>query len=1242
MTEPGRRAADSPEGTSTENRPLAVRDREIDLGDRRFLSSERARPIVVVLGMHRSGTSLLSNVLHILGVDMADTTDHVSPKNAGGFWERPALVAIHDEILEAIGRPIARPSHVLPLPPAWWRSKEVQALKPKLIDYVRQELAKSGNPWGFKDPRTCRLLPLWWEVFRELNLEPVYVTAIRTPAEASVSMSQKTSARKLSVANSELMWLSYNYDIARYVTTKSSTVIVDYEEWFEDPIGLAERLAEQLGIGRDLPPEDLADCMASIVRSDYRHQFEGSKGVTSGAAIAGLLYKAMTADSPLSSADLRNVRGQLRLVDLFFKSLAPLAEDLDLLTSAHAALEREKAEISAERDAERRALEELSQAREQQAAELTRLEQERAAVAEQVREAKQALEAAKELASKAKSIAAEQSEERASLRLKAAALEAEAVQLQADVAAAQAEAEAARKEIEQALASASKAQSEAAALEAESAAREQALQNSMTHYRRRSRNLLAKAKALRGAYQAEHGEELGRLDSATRAGEVHQALLSAERRLAIAEERNARFIAELEARDRSLRDLAKRDAERETSVANEPGIFEFSADNLRPAGELQSVDSHGIAGSAWFPDRPEIIPVVELRVAGSLVLAQSCQSGERADNAPDGGWTFLIPWRRVPLEHAGKEAVLLVAGLDHELATITIPEDLREHHASPAARAAELFGGTVAEAAEYQSWLLHHEAAEHDESARAYRAERTREWPTITVIIYDSDPAQLGRTIASLRAQIYGQWQALCIDAAAQAEDIDPRVRIVSGSAAEAALEDLGSQALVTFVQAGDVLAPSALLHLANAAEASPDFALIYTDEDRIDADTGVRGLPHLKPAWSPDLALAQDYVSRLALVRNSRVERLAPRGSADVYKITVGAALSAAGPVIHLPFILYHRDRGNASTPWDFPATVQSLIDSEPRFAGARAKGRGDGSVKIAWPIPQPAPKVSLIVPTRDRADLLRVCVDGFLHETRYKNLEVLIADNDSSDADTLSYLAKVATHPRVRVIPCPGPFNYSRINNQAVEHATGTLIGLMNNDLKVLDPNWLHEMVGNAVRPDVGAVGAKLLHGDGTVQHAGVTLGIGLASHLYKSFPGDAEGRQKRLVLPQDVSAVTAACLVLRREVWDELGGLDEEFPVAYNDVDLCLKVKAAGYRVVWTPDALVYHLESQSRGRDIAPDKRERLNQDKARLIERWGDVLSADPFHNANLSANHIDSRLAFPPRVAAPWQEFSVQ
>ncbi|MGI8932164.1 MAG: glycosyltransferase family 2 protein, partial [Sphingomicrobium sp.] len=192
--------------------------------------------------------------------------------------------------------------------------------------------------------------------------------------------------------------------------------------------------------------------------------------------------------------------------------------------------------------------------------------------------------------------------------------------------------------------------------------------------------------------------------------------------------------------------------------------------------------------------------------------------------------------------------------------------------------------------------------------------------------------------------------------------------------------------------------------------------------------------------------------------------------------------------------------------------------------------------------------------------------------------------------------------------------------------------------NDLKVIEPDWLRRMVSHVMRPDVGIVGAKLLHGDDTIQHAGVTLGISVASHLYKKFPPEAEGHNGRLILPQDVSAVTAACLLVRRDVWGEVGGLDEAFPISYNDIDLCLKVAKAGYRILWTPEVLVYHLESQSRGKDASPEKRERLDRDKARLIDRWGDRLRSDPFHSPNLSDRHIDARLAFPARVTPPWRQ----
>ena len=1335
-----------------DDRPVALRRVDFDAHSDRDLPAPIRRPVVVVLGMHRSGTSLLSNALHVLGVDMADTTDRVNEKNAGGYWERPDMFRLQDEVLAALGRPIGSPSHVLPFPAGWWRRKEVQAIKPKLIAYLKDQLGRSSSPWGFKDPRTCRLLPLWWEVFREVNVEPIYVHAIRSPAEAAVSMSQQSPARKLSVANSELMWLSYNYDIARYVTVKAPVLTVHYDEWFDDANAVAQRLCDHLGIGEDLSSEEISECMETIVRRDLRHHAEGGEGVVAGTPLATMLYKAMRARDASGEPDLHALRGQLRLVDLFFKSLGPVAWELDEAAAATAELKAQLDEAAAEtadlkaqldgaleREAEAQARDEQAQAQagtsadsltekdaklaeladqratlearlgeaqreietliaqlagtgdeqatiqmrlaeaevelvearqeferrlkeaearadqamaakaqveselaEAQSAERTAREQLAARTAERdaaVSDAKDVERAAQEaLAAKQAEFEVELGQARSAQQAAREALEAQLAEFDGKLAEVRSAEQAARQELAartgELEVEAAHARAEAEVAQAELAQIIARTEEPLRRARRRSRALLRKAREWRDAYVAEHGEDAARLQGVDQAKQFQDSLAVAQDRLRVAEERVRRLLEELDLRDRALAAVTRRDSvSTRASVAE--GIFQWprqEGDESAADGEIERVDEEGIAGRITVGGS-SLVPIVEVRAGTSLLLAQTCSP---QPGGTDGAWQFHIGWDRIGLEHAGRELSLRIAGVDREIGRAAVPVDLVRHHQPPAARAVDLFGGTMAEAAEYQRWIRAHESAEEAATARQYRADQMNAWPPITVIVHGEDEARFEATCQSLRSQTYVDWEAICIGGPDELADSDARIQVTAPSDVDWAVP---ADALLSFVEAGDVLAPTALLHLAMAAQAEPGFALLYSDEDTIDPPSGLRGAPLFKGAWSPDLALARDYVSRLALVRRPSLSEV-PIDAAGVAQALLNVAFNGEGPVIHLPFVLYHRSTVNAAKPLDWAQITRTVVESTPALSGVDVQSRPGKRVKIAWPLPNPPPRVSLIVPTRDRVDLLRVCVDGFLHETKYANLEILIADNESEEAETRAYLAKVGTHPRVRVIPCPGPFNYSKINNTAAEKASGEIIGLMNNDLKVLDPDWLREMVSHAVRPDVGIVGAKLLYGDGTIQHAGVTLGIGLASHLYKAAAGSAEGRQGRLVLPQDLSAVTAACLVMRREVWTEVGGLDEEFPVAYNDIDLCLKVRAAGYRVLWTPDALVYHLESQSRGKDVSPDKRERLESDKKRLMERWGAVLSADPFHSPNLSVAHVDARLAFPPRATAEWQRMA--
>jgi GT2 family glycosyltransferase len=287
------------------------------------------------------------------------------------------------------------------------------------------------------------------------------------------------------------------------------------------------------------------------------------------------------------------------------------------------------------------------------------------------------------------------------------------------------------------------------------------------------------------------------------------------------------------------------------------------------------------------------------------------------------------------------------------------------------------------------------------------------------------------------------------------------------------------------------------------------------------------------------------------------------------------------------------------------------------------------------------PAPKVSIVIPTRNAESLLRLSIGSILTKTSYPNFEIIVVNNRSDDPGTLRYFDELRA-TGVRVIGYDAPFNFSSLNNRAAREATGTLLAFLNNDLEVISPDWLDEMASQAVRPEIGAVGAMLYYPNDTVQHAGVILGLtgparrdGVAGHAFKCAPRGSEGQRNRLRLVQNYSAVTAACLVIRHEVFDMVGGFNEaDLPVAFNDIDFCLRVRAAGYRNLWTPFAEFYHHESASRGAEDTPEKVERFQREVSYMRRRWGRLLDSDPAYNPNLTVELEDFSLAFPPRMHA--------
>jgi GT2 family glycosyltransferase len=283
--------------------------------------------------------------------------------------------------------------------------------------------------------------------------------------------------------------------------------------------------------------------------------------------------------------------------------------------------------------------------------------------------------------------------------------------------------------------------------------------------------------------------------------------------------------------------------------------------------------------------------------------------------------------------------------------------------------------------------------------------------------------------------------------------------------------------------------------------------------------------------------------------------------------------------------------------------------------------------------------PEVAIIIPTRDRHDLLSRCASGVLSGTDYGKVELLIVDNLTSERAALSYLTEIAAVPRVRVLRYPHPFNFSRINNWAASQTGAEILLFLNNDTEIIDRDWLRHMVVNAVRREVGAVGAKLLYPNGRVQHGGIILGIGgIGGHFHLRRHSDDSGYFGRAHLQQNLSAVTAACLALRHDVFDEIGGFDEEnLPVAFNDVDLCLRIRERGYLIVWTPLARLYHHESASRAFDLTGIRSREFARERAYMRHRWGSVLDHDPYFNPNLSLQDVTIGLAFPPRCCYPWR-----
>lgn len=553
---------------------------------------------------------------------------------------------------------------------------------------------------------------------------------------------------------------------------------------------------------------------------------------------------------------------------------------------------------------------------------------------------------------------------------------------------------------------------------------------------------------------------------------------------------------------------------------------------------------------------------------------------------------------------------------------------------------------------EYRRWI-----ARYEPKAAELLAQQKHKFPrtpliSVVVPVYNPPVEFLDAMLKSVQAQTYPHWELCLADAstsphirpvleafAAQDQRVKllflPENRGIAGNS-NAAVE-LASGELVALLDHDDTLAPFALFEVVRAVNDQPDADFLYSDEDKLDT-AGDRVEPNFKPDWSPETLRSRNYICHLTAIRRELITRIggfrAGFDGAQDYDLVLRAT-EQARRIVHIPRVLYHWRIHTASTAGN-KGSKSYAFENGKRAVAEHLQRCGvdatvhDGPILGTYhPIYhlRSQPLVSIIIPNKDHPEVLARCVDS-LARSSYANYELLIVENGSTRPETHAYYAELRRQPHVRILEWANPFNYAAVNNFAAHRATGELLLFLNNDIEAINPDWLEELVKIAVQPGVGAVGAKLYYADDTIQHAGIVVGMGgVAGHSHLNYPRTAAGHMQRLLYTQNVAAVTGACLLMPRAVFEAVGGFDEGFVLAFNDVDLCLQVLAKGYRVVWTPGAELYHLESKTRGPEDTAEKQMRFKREYDLFHAKWGTFLkSGDPYYSPHFRLDRPDFAL----------------
>jgi glycosyltransferase involved in cell wall biosynthesis len=565
------------------------------------------------------------------------------------------------------------------------------------------------------------------------------------------------------------------------------------------------------------------------------------------------------------------------------------------------------------------------------------------------------------------------------------------------------------------------------------------------------------------------------------------------------------------------------------------------------------------------------------------------------------------------------------------------------------------------ELSKYKKWIKRNEPISEELDQLKKVSQNFPYRPKISIItpVWNTDEKWLLLAIGSVINQVYDNWE-LCIADGGSTKiyiktvlenfaNTDSRIKVtflaenlgIAGNSNVAL--SLATGEFIGFLDHDDELAPFALHEIVSLLNKNQNLEFIYSDEDKID-QKGNRKDHFFKPDWSPDLFLSNNYLNHFSVVRKTLVDsvdgfRNGYEGSQDYDLFLRCTEKISPSSIAHIPKILYHWRiiRGSAADsvmakPYAIAAAQKALEDALLR-SGLKAdviEGLFPGSFRIRYAIKN-NPPVSIIIPTKDHVDILQRCIQSILDKTDYPNYNIFIVDNQSEDPETFKYYNSLVTNSKIKILHYDYPFNFSALNNYAVTCVDSPYLLFLNNDTEVISEEWLTAMLEHAQRECVGAVGAKLLYPNNTIQHAGLILGItgtpgqiGVADHSHKHLPHNYAGHFLRPQLIGNYSAVTAACLMIRKEVFIEIGGFNEDLAIAFNDVDLCMKIRNMGYLIVYTPYSLVYHHEFMSRGYENTPGKRVRFLWEVTLIREIWGAIIDrGDPYYNPNLTLERVD-------------------